>query len=536
MPSPKFGLQSQQKTHMPSGYVAPSLHQAISALTPRMYRAAHECCSIYGAGYGAVLANMLGKVSFAVSGNFRIRGHNGRSMPLSLHIRFAGARLSGKTEAHDRLIAPILAVMKGWKKSWLFSDVLPPTLIRKIRGGAVLTMLTMQEGRGHLDSKLSRTFQDLSDLYEATIPPFARADDDDDDLIEHAPDSAIFVTCVNVQDDKNREWLDKYGKSAIESGYVFRLLMMESDELANEGAGEQQPEFALLDYDHRIIELITSGLIKLKDTPVNQLPEIKVAPEAEQVLQQAQERFKFMASAMLSPRDVIVFAVRLAANARRIAGCMHAFEGYDGAVSPDTMARAAMIAEFFGERWLAVVFPPKPVPEAEQRGQRLFDSLYAHACQAGLHAPSARESDIKALAPNFGWSKAEMTEAMTWVCGRGLAQVVPRTENGRRVLKFELLVSPSGFMPAQTGYSPQGEQDAGMLLPLAHAELSKRGTNGLREAEIVTSAKNLGWAPARTKSALRRLYYAGHFRLVQRTINGRVVEVIELPTDTPRLV
>lgn len=536
MPSPKFGLQSQQKTHMPSGYVAPSLHQAISVLTPRMYRAAHECCSIYGAGYGAVLANMLGKVSFAVSGNFRIRGHNGRSMPLSLHIRFAGARLSGKTEAHDRLIAPILAVMKGWKKPWLFSDVLPPTLIRKIRGGAVLTMLTMQEGRGHLDSKLSRTFQDLSDLYEATIPPFARADDDDDDLIEHAPDSAIFVTCVNVQDDKNREWLGKYGKSAIESGYVFRLLMMESDELANEGAGEQQPEFALLDYDHRIVELVTSGLIKLKDTPVNQLPEIKVAPEAEQVLQQAQEHFKFMASAMLSPRDVIVFAVRLSANARRIAGCMHVFEGYEGVVSSNTMARAVTIAEFFGERWLAAVFPPKQVPESEQRGQRLFDSLYAHACQAGLHAPSAREAEIKALAPNFGWSKAEMTEAMTWVCGRGLAQVVPRTENGRRVIKFELLVSPSGFMPAQTGYSPQGEQDAGMLLPLVHAELSKRGANGLREAEIVTSAKNMGWAPARTKSALMALYYAGHFRLVQRTINGRVVEVIELPTDPQRLL
>ncbi|MBR8034491.1 DUF3987 domain-containing protein [Burkholderia vietnamiensis] len=536
MPSPNFGPPSQLKNHLPPGYVAPSLHQAISALTPRMYRAAHECHAIYGAGYGAILTNLLGKVSFAVSGNFRIRGHTGRSMPLSLHIRFAGARLSGKTEAHDRFIAPIDAAMKGWKKPWLFSNVLPPTLVRKIRGGAVLAMLSMQEGRGHLDGSLSRSFDDLSDLYEAKIPPFARADDDDEDLIEHAPDSAIFVTCVNVQDDKNREWLDTYGKSAIESGYLLRLLIMESNELASEGIGEHHPEFALTAYDDRIAELIASGLTKLKDTPVSQLPEIKVAPEAEQVLRQALERFKFMASAMLSQRDMIVFAVRLAANARRIAGCMHAFDGYDGAVSPDTMARAAMIAEFFGERWLAVVFPPKPVPEAQQRGQRLFDSLYAHACQAGLHAPSARESDIKALAPNFGWSKAEMTEAMTWVCGRGLAQVVPRTENGRRVIKFELLVSPSGFMPAQTGYSPQGEQDAGMLLPLVHAELSKRGANGLREAEIVTSAKNMGWAPARTKSALMALYYAGHFRLVQRTINGRVVEVIELPTDPQRLL
>ncbi|WP_155754148.1 hypothetical protein [Burkholderia vietnamiensis] len=34
MPSPNFGPPSQLKNHLPPGYVAPSLHQAISALTP----------------------------------------------------------------------------------------------------------------------------------------------------------------------------------------------------------------------------------------------------------------------------------------------------------------------------------------------------------------------------------------------------------------------------------------------------------------------------------------------------------------------
>lgn len=533
MPSPNFGQQSQLKNHLPVGYLAPSLHQAISALTPRMYRAAHECHAIYGAGYGAILNNLLGKVSFAVSGNFRIRGHNGKSMPLSLHIRFAGARLSGKTEAHDRFIAPINKGMDGWKKRWLFKDVLPPTLIRKIRSGAVWSMLSMSEGRGHLAATLSRSFDELSELYDLKIPSLDRADDDDEELVENAPDSAIFVTCVNVHDDKNRDWLDNYGKSAIESGYLFRLLMMESDELANEGTRGQQPEVALLDYDDRIGDLIANGLNKLKDTPVDRLPEIEVDPGAEQVLRQAQERFSFMASVMLSARDTTVFAVRLAANARRIAGCMHVFEGYGGAVSPDTMARAATIAEHFGERWLAAVFPPKAVPEAEQRGQCLLDCLFAHACQAGPHAPSARESDIKALAPNFGWSKAEMVEAITWICGRGFAQVVPRIENGRRVLKFELLVSPSGFMPGHQAHRPQDEQDPGILLPLVHAELRERGQNGLREAEIVTLAKNMKWMPARTKSALGALYNAGHLRLVPKMINGRVIEMIELP---PRLI
>ncbi|WP_221173967.1 DUF3987 domain-containing protein, partial [Burkholderia pseudomallei] len=83
---------------------------------------------------------------------------------------------------------------------------------------------------------------------------------------------------------------------------------------------------------------------------------------------------------------------------------------------------------------------------------------------------------------------------------------------------------------------PQDEQDAGMLLPLVHAELRGRGLNGIRETEIVTLAKNMKWMPARTKSALRALYDAGHFHLVPRTINGRVVEMIELPKYPLRLV
>lgn len=535
MPSPNFALPPQPKSHLPADYLAPSLHQAISALTPGLYRAAHECRAIYGPGYGAVLANVLGKVSFATSANFRIRERSGRSMPLSLHIRFAGARLSGKSQAHARFNAPIVDAMKGWKKRWQFDNVLPPTLLRKIRAGSVLAMLGMPEGRGHLASALSRSFQDLSDLYDSNMPSFDRADDDDE-LEEDAPRSAILVTCVNVQDDAHREWIDKYGQSAIASGYLLRLLMVETDELAIEGAGEQQPECALLDYDRRIVALIESGLTRLTNTPVDQLPAITVDQDAERILRQAQEHFFYMGSAALPPRDATVFAVRLAANARRIAGCMHVFEGYEGAVSPGTMARAVTIAEYFGERWLATVFPPKPVPEVVQRGMRLLDYLYLHAHQAGPRALSCREADIKALAPNFGWRKAEMIDAITSICGQGLAQVVPRTENGRRVLKFELPVSHPGFISGHSSYPQQDEQDAAVLLPLVHAELRGRGLSGIRETEVVTLAKNMKWLPARTKSALRALYNAGHFRLVPRTINGRVVEMVELRTQPPRLV
>jgi len=79
----------------------------------------------------------------------------------------------------------------------------------------------------------------------------------------------------------------------------------------------------------------------------------------------------------------------------------------------------------------------------------------------------------------------------------------------------------------------QAELDAGELLPLVHAALREFNGSGIRESEVVTWAKNLDLAPARTKAALRRLYDAGHFRLKPRTINGRVVDVIEYP---PRLI
>ncbi|WP_233827724.1 DUF3987 domain-containing protein [Paraburkholderia sp. ZP32-5] len=442
MPMPSF--VPHQPTSCPAiGHYPPSLPQAINALTPDLYRVARECHFIYGADYGAILANLLGKVSFAAAGNFRIRGHSGKAMPLALQIRFAGPPMSGKSAAHDRFSIPVIEAMKGWKTNWLFGNVTPPALLRKIRSGADFSMLSMAEGRGHLgdqvNGQLSCAYPELNDLYDGHVPAFDRADDDDDALA-NAPDSAIFVACVNVQNDRNRAWLDKHAQDAMESGYLYRLLMMEADQIAVEGAGGLQPEQTLLDYDHRIAELIASARVRLEALSANELPVIALMPEAEQILRQAQERFILAASPVLSPNSARVFGARLAANARRIAGCMHVFERYEGAVSGDTMIRAATIAECFGAHWLALVFPTPSIPDAVQRGRRLLDWLRCFFHRTGT--ASWRESDVSALAPNFGWSKTEMKAAITSICGQGLAQVMPRIENGRRVIKLELILNP----------------------------------------------------------------------------------------------
>jgi len=154
-----------------------------------------------------------------------------------------------------------------------------------------------------------------------------------------------------------------------------------------------------------------------------------------------------MASVTMSPNDARVFAVRLSANMRRMAGCMHVYERYQGAVSGDTMARAATIAECFGAHWLAIVFPPKPVSAAEQRGQYLLKYLCYCLRQAEGEISSWRESDILAQAANFGWSRAEMKAALMWVCGNSFAWVQTRTESSRRVIKVELNLNHPLFQP-----------------------------------------------------------------------------------------
>jgi len=462
MPSQNFSScfgTSPPASYPLNSYSHPTAWQAINVLSPNLFRVASEQRAIYGSVHEAILVNLLGHVSFAAAGNFRICGHNGKTMPLTLHLRFAGPPLSGKSDAHDRFNAPVTEAMKGWKKRWHFDNVTPAALLRKITGGSILSMLSMAEGRDHLGDKvggqLSRAFRELNDLYDSHVPAFDRADDDNEAVV-NAPDRAISVVCVNVQNDKHREWLDRHAEDACGSGYLYRLMMMVTDQIAVEGAGNQQPEMALLDYDQRIIELVASARINLDGNSVSQLPVIEVSPEAENVLRLAQERFVQMPGSWLSPNDARVFAVRLVANTRRIAGCMHVFERYSGAVSADTMSRAATIAECFAAHWLETMFPPKPVPDGVQRGQCLLDALYNLARQSGMRMPGWREADIVASAPNFGWTKAEMKAAITAICGAGFAQVVPRIENGRRVIKLELILSSTqAFQPTNSAHPPK---------------------------------------------------------------------------------
>lgn len=445
MPSQTYP-STQYGDYSAAGSSFPTATQAIEWLTPNLYRVAAELRAITGATPEAVLANLLGSVSFAVSGNFRVRKHDGQTMPLSLHIQFAGPPLSGKSAAHDRLHAPIAEAMRDCENAWQFADVQPSTLLRKIRDGSTFGLLSMAEGRRYLRGKLSTAFEDLSDLYDGNVPAFHRADDGES--LSNAPQNAIFVVCVNVQSGPLHAWIEKHAQSSAESGYLYRQLILETCQTAMNGVGAQQPEVELLRYDDRMRELIGSSLSRLKTMQVTELPIIELEADTQMVLQQALVCFRSMASGALSHGDAEVFAVRLVANMRRIAACLHVYEGYTQAISLDTMQRAGKIAQCFGAHWMACMCSRKQMSDAIVRGQRLLDAMHGWARQSGVQMLSMREADILVLAPNFGWSKAEMKSAITTICGHGLAQVVPRIENGRRVIKLELTVG--NFTPPQT--------------------------------------------------------------------------------------
>ncbi|WP_176315886.1 hypothetical protein [Burkholderia vietnamiensis] len=44
-----------------------------------------------------------------------------------------------------------------------------------------------------------------------------------------------------------------------------------------------------------------------------------------------------------------------------------------------------------------------------------------------------------------------MKSAITSICGAGFAQVVPRIEHGRRVIKLELIMPQAGYLPGGYG-------------------------------------------------------------------------------------
>ncbi len=406
-----------------------SVEQATCALTPSLFRAANELRLIYGTAPAAILANLLAVIAFAAAGTYRICDHRGNPMSLALHVDFVGPPLNGKSEAFKRFMRSTQEAMQGWPHEWRFANTNQSTLLRRIRKGATYGFLGMDEGMSFLKSQLSSSFDLLTNLYDGDVPPFARSDEAYK-AGDKAPESIVFGTCVNTQPIFYAQWLEKHKTDSLGSGYLYRKLIFRSDDKAQPGTS-MQPEVALSVLDVRIIEMVTAAVRAMTSMQPSQLPTLSVSSEAEQVLCQAIPAYRSYAEAHLPPRDAEVFAVRLAANVRRIAGGMHLVENYSGAVSADTMARAVTIGEFATVCWFEVVFPITPPPQEITDAYRLEHHLQ---CNYGGLA----KTDLLDTAVNFDWSKNRMERAIQALCGSGRALSIPRIKRGRRCVMIEL--------------------------------------------------------------------------------------------------
>lgn len=89
------------------------------------------------------------------------------------------------------------------------------------------------------------------------------------------------------------------------------------------------------------------------------------------------------------------------------------------------------------------------------------------------------------------------------------------------------------FPPTPTP-APQDELDALVILPQILEVFRAAGKTCMRESEIVSLAKNMKWMPQRTRKALMALYASGQLVLVPRVINGRAIDMVELPVGPVR--
>lgn len=117
------------------------------------------------------------------------------------------------------------------------------------------------------------------------------------------------------------------------------------------------------------------------------------------------------------------FFRRLPEQVLRIAGTMHAYEGFEGLVSIDTIRCALAVGEFLAGEWLRQVYPqPSPPQPAQDEldAQELLRHLRQHRFLTGqILWP---QGWLKTQMKNLGWKPSRAEKALLKLCGSGSAR------------------------------------------------------------------------------------------------------------------
>ncbi|KVM78008.1 hypothetical protein WJ61_06195 [Burkholderia ubonensis] len=370
----------------------------------------------------------------------------GDPMPLSVIVHVVGAPASGKSATFIRLMQPVRTAMHDWPYQWEFDDSTPQGIKRE---SPTLGFCGHEEGDAFFETPFGRDFALQISLRDGSVPIVTRAKRQED--ARKSKGVTRFSIHVLHQPDRYEEWLKKYRKKGLGSGFLPRVWMVQSHSMNDKSAIGRYPQFegALEEWDERVTELLTLG----KENANNGLENLfamDVAADASYVLNQAQQRIDSMSAQGVFHQAPAV-AARYHERVSVLAGLFQLYEGNGRIITREMMSAATIVAEYLLGQWMDIVFPPQPMSDAEQRALHFLGWLYSRRDRNGERILVHRKSDLEVEAPNFGWTKAELAEAIKLICGHGLARVIPRTENGRRVINFELIERPAAFQQTSWG-------------------------------------------------------------------------------------
>lgn len=419
---------------------------AVEALPPRLKKVVWGLHNRYGVPLEIALGNPLGILSFVSQGVCNVLDIKGDPMPLSVIVHVVGAPASGKSATFLRLSQPVRAAMRDWPHQWEFDDSTPQGIKRE---SPTLGFCGHEEGDAFFETAFGRDFALQISLRDGFVPVVTRAKRRDDD--RKSKGGTRFTILVLHQPDRYEEWLGKYRKKGLGSGFLPRVWMVQSHAMSDKSAIGRYPQFegALEEWDERVSELLKLG----KENANNGLADLfamDVAADAGYVLNQAQQRIDSMSAQGMFDQAPAV-AARYHERVSVLAALFQLYEGNGRVITREMMSAATVVAEYLLGQWMDIVFPPQQMSDAEQRAQRLLEWLYSLRDKNGARIVVHRKSYLEVEAPNFGWTKAEMAEAIKLICGHGLAQVIQRIENGRRVINFELIEYPAAFQQATWG-------------------------------------------------------------------------------------
>lgn len=299
--------------------------------------------------------------------------------------------------------------------SWLAEDTTIQALRRRLHKVWPSAGIVLDEGARFFTSTLSRAFADFCTLSDARLARNDRVTTGSESVAR-----AFFSKVIASQRMPLFAFLKGYGKTAFETGSLARVQLFDVTASIPPRIpdGRAMRTEALCALDDRVLFLKRDARKRMKNG-VFELVVIDVSDEADALLAGVPLQIKARTAANHYSLDMGPYLLRLPILIVRIAGVLHRFEGYSGAISADTMRSAIEIGFWLAQQTNDVLIRCHE-PSPEERGDMdavvymLRTYVYQH------RRPFIARSELWDMAPSFGLDEARCKRAIQYLCQVGV--------------------------------------------------------------------------------------------------------------------